>query len=90
MRLATLAWVRQGEIIDGLVDLFIAPVHKIDSRAAADPEPVADLHRVRGKENLLFRLAEAALDHPDDTVRNALYPIVTPATAVRPGSRGPG
>ena len=31
---------------------------------------------MRGKENLLFRLAEAALDHPDDTVRAALYPVV--------------
>lgn len=80
--LATLAWTRQGEIIDGLVDLFIALVHKIDSRAAAgaQAELVADLRRVRGKENLLFRLAEAALDHPDDTVRHALYPVVAPAT----------
>lgn len=80
--LATLAWVRQGEIIDGLVDLLIALVHKMNSRAAAgaQAELVADLHRVRGKENLLSRLAEAALDHPDDTVRNALYPVVAPAT----------
>jgi len=80
--LATLAWVRQGEIIDGLVDLLIALVHKIDNRAVqgAQAELVADLHRVRGKENLLFRMAEAALDHPDDTVRNAVYPVVAPAT----------
>jgi TnpA family transposase len=80
--LAALAWTRQGEIVDGLVDLLIALVHKIDARAeqGAQAELVADLHRVRGKENLLFRLAEAALDHPDDTVRNALYPVVGPST----------
>jgi hypothetical protein len=68
--LATLAWTRQGEIVDGLVDLLIALVHKIDARAeqGAQAELVADLHRVRGKENLLFRLAEVALEHPDDTV----------------------
>jgi TnpA family transposase len=80
--LAALAWVRQGEIVDGLVDLLIALVHKIDARAeqGAQAELVADLHRVRGKENLLFRLAEAALDHPDETVRNALYPVVGPST----------
>lgn len=49
--LATLAWVRQGEIIDDLVDLLIALVHKIDSRAVqgAQAELVADLHRVRGR-----------------------------------------
>jgi hypothetical protein len=80
--LAALAWTRQGEIVDGLVDLLIALVHKIDARAeqGAQAELVADLHRVRGKENLLFRLAEAALDHPDDTVRAALYPVVGPST----------
>jgi TnpA family transposase len=80
--LAALAWTRQGEIVDGLVDLLIALVHKIDARAeqGAQAELVADLHRVRGKENLLFRLAEAALEHPDDTVRQALYPVVGPTT----------
>jgi len=80
--LAALAWTRQGEIVDGLVDLLIALVHKIASHAeqGAQAELVADLHRVRGKENLLYRLAEAALDHPDDTVRNALYPVVGPGT----------
>jgi hypothetical protein len=80
--LATLAWTRQGEIVDGLVDLLIALVHKIDARAeqGAQAELVADLHRVRGKENLLFRLAEVALEHPDDTVRNALYPVIGPNT----------
>ncbi|MDN5797939.1 MAG: Tn3 family transposase [Intrasporangium sp.] len=80
--LAALARTRQGEIVDGLVDLLIALVHKIASHAeqGAQAELVADPHRVRGKENLLFRLAEAALDHPDDTVRDALYPVVGPAT----------
>lgn len=80
--LAALAWTPQGEIVDGLVDLLIALVHKIASHAeqGAQAELVADLHRVRGKENLLYRLAEAALDHPDDTVRTALYPVVGPAT----------
>jgi hypothetical protein len=31
---------------------------------------------VRGKEAILFRLAEAAVAHPDDTVRTALFPVV--------------
>lgn len=43
-------------------------------------ELLADLRRVRGKQAILFRLAEAALDYPDDTVRDALYPVVSEAT----------
>lgn len=80
--LAALAWVRQGELVDGLVDLLIALVHKIEANAArgAERDLTADLHRVRGKETMLYRLAEAALDHPDDIVRDALYPVVGPAT----------
>ena len=40
----------------------------------------AELRRVAGKESILFKLAEAALDHPDETVRHALYPIVGEGT----------
>ncbi len=39
-------------------------------------ELINELKRVRGKENILFRLAEAAVDHPDDLVREAVYPVV--------------
>ena len=76
--LACLCWQRTAELTDGLVDLLIALVHKIDARAEyrVERELLAELHRVRGKEGILFSLAEAALDHPDETVRAALYPRV--------------
>jgi hypothetical protein len=75
--LAALCWVRSTEIIDALVDLLIGLVHKINARAdrRVERELIDDLRRVRGKEAILFRLAEAAIEHPDDTVRNALYPV---------------
>jgi TnpA family transposase len=78
--LAALAWSRQTELVDGLTDLLIALVHKIYSRAenAAEKELLADLRRVRGKDGLLYRLAEAALAQPEETVRVALYPVVGP------------
>jgi len=80
--LAALCWVRQGELVDGLVDLLIALIHKIGARAeqTAERQLLADLRRVRGKEGLLYRLAEAALDHPDETLRAALYPVIGEAT----------
>ena len=76
--LAALCWVRSAEITDALVDLLIGLVHKINARAdrRVERELIDDLRRVRGKEAILFRLAEAAVEHPDDTVRQALYPVV--------------
>jgi len=80
--LAALCHRRVTEITDSLVDLLVGLVHKIDTRAErrVQGELLADLRRVRGKQAILFRLAEAALDHPDDTVRDALYPVVSEAT----------
>nr|WP_211210202.1 hypothetical protein [Actinopolyspora halophila] len=76
--LAALCWIRQTEITDALVELLIALVHKVNARAErrVERELTDDLRRVRGKEGLLFRLADAALEHPDEQVRTALYPVV--------------
>lgn len=76
--LAALCWTRSAEITDALVDLLLALILKINTRAdrRVERELTEDLRRVRGKEGLLFRLAEAAIDHPDDTVRAALFPVV--------------
>jgi hypothetical protein len=80
--LAALCAVRAAEIIDGLVDLLTALVLKIDTRAErrVEGELISDLKRVRGKEGILFRLAEAALEQPDEIVRRALYPVVGEGT----------
>ena len=80
--LAALCWVRSAEITDALVDLLIGLVHKINARAdrRVERELIDELRRVRGKEAILFRLAEAAVEHPDDTVREALYPVVSEKT----------
>nr|WP_228717521.1 Tn3 family transposase [Allosaccharopolyspora coralli] len=80
--LAALCWTRQSEITDALVDLLIALVHKINAKAdrKVERELTDDLRRVRGKEGILFRLADAALEHPDEHVRTALYPVVGEAT----------
>jgi len=61
--LAALCSVRTAELTDGLVDLLITLVQKIDARAEdrVEGELTNDLKRVRGKEGILFRLAEAAM-----------------------------
>ena len=35
---------------------------------------------MRGKQGILFKLAAAVVDHPDELVRTALYPVVGEAT----------
>jgi TnpA family transposase len=80
--LAALCWVRTTEITDGLVDLLVGLVHRIDARAErrVEAELLNDLRRVRGKESILFALAAAALEDPDQTIREALFPVVSEST----------
>jgi hypothetical protein len=41
---------------------------------------IADYKRVSGKNNLLFQIAEASLYHPDETVKEVVYPIANEST----------
>jgi hypothetical protein len=74
--LAALLYCRGREITDTLVDLLIATVHRINARAERRvvDEFVADLKRVSGKENILFRISEAAVGDPDGVVRDVVFP----------------
>lgn len=76
--LAALVRTREREITDTLVDLLITTVHRIGARAdrRVTDELINAFKRVTGKENILFAMAEAALDHPDETVREAVFPAV--------------
>ena len=42
-----------------------------------DRELTEDLRRVRGKENILFKVADAALGQLDDSVRQVIFPAVS-------------
>ncbi len=75
---SALCFSREREITDSLVDLLIQLVHKIGARAErrVEKELLEDLKRVHGKTNILFRMAEAAVEQPEGTVREVLYPVV--------------
>ena len=77
--LAAFCWQRRQEIIDGLVELLIEIIHRITTRAERKviKELVQDLRTVQGKTTLLYRLAEAAIDHPEGIVREVLFPVVS-------------
>jgi hypothetical protein len=76
--MAALLWWREREITDGLLDLLLRVIHKIGARAErrVETEVLQDLKKVTGKTNLLFRLAEMAVENPEGTVREVLYPVV--------------
>lgn len=76
--LAAFCWVRQREITDQLVDLFIRVLKDIRLRAEhrEERELFADFVRVGGKQQLLFRLAQAMWDNPDGIISEVLYPLV--------------
>jgi hypothetical protein len=76
--LAVFCWVRQRKIMDYLADLFIRTLRTIRLRAKSRVEKriIADYIRVGGKQQLLFRLAQAMQAHPDGAIKDVLYPIV--------------
>jgi hypothetical protein len=78
MLLAALVHQREREITDTLVELLIATVHRIGARAErrVTNELINAFRRVTGKENILFAIAEAALEQPDDPVRAVVFPAV--------------
>ncbi|MGH3304903.1 MAG: Tn3 family transposase, partial [Streptosporangiaceae bacterium] len=76
--LAALCWTRQAELVDGLVELLIGLIHRINARAErrVEKELIGTLANVPGKRGIFTRIVDAALGHPDDTVREAVYPVV--------------
>src|SRR5215469_6464908 len=80
--LAGYCWRRRQEIVDTLVQLLLDMAHHLTTKAERRVEKafVKDIKKVSGKTTLLFRLAEAAVDKPDGTVREVVFPVVSEQT----------
>src|SRR5713101_2664883 len=80
--LAALVFQRTQEVTDSLVTLLIQIVHRIGARAERRVEAayLNDLKRVAGKTRILYRIADAALEHPDEPVREVVFPIANEQT----------
>jgi TnpA family transposase len=80
--LAALCHLRATELLDSLVDLLIALVHKINARAErrVEGELFKEFKAVHGKTGILFRIAEACVEAPDGTVREVVFPAAGEAT----------
>jgi hypothetical protein len=73
------ALLHEREITDTLVELLISTVHRIGARAEkkVTEQLINAFKKVSGKENILFKLAEASLGAPEGTVRQVAFPAVS-------------
>jgi len=80
--LAALVFQRTQEVTDALVTLLIQLVHRIGKRAERCVEAayMNDLKRVAGKSRILYRIADAVLEHPDEPVREVVFPVASEQT----------
>jgi hypothetical protein len=76
--LAALCWIRQAELVDGLVELLIGLIKRINARAErrVEKELIGELAHVPGKRGILGRMVNAALERPEGTVRQVVFPAV--------------
>src|SRR2546425_2508730 len=80
--LAAFGMLRGRALTDILVDLLLELVHRLGAQAERKVEKARgeDLKRVHGKTGMLYRLAEASLDHPTGVVQEVIFPVVSEAT----------
>jgi TnpA family transposase len=73
---------REAEIIDSLVELLLEITHRITVRAERRvvEELLEEYRQVRGKTDILFRVAEAAVGNPNGIVREVIFPVVGEGT----------
>ena len=94
--LTIFCWLRRQEIRDNLIDLLIRIIHKLSVKAEKRVirELAGELEKVDNKTHLLYRLAEAAVDKPDGTIKDVLFPVVGESTlealAKEYHAQGPG
>ncbi len=76
--LAAFCFLRRQEILDTLADLLLDVVQHLGVKAErkVERELMRDFKRISGKNTMLYQIAEAAVEHPDDPVREVLYPVV--------------
>jgi hypothetical protein len=80
--LAAFFWLRKREITDNLIELLIKIIHRIGVKAEkkVDKELLNDFRKVNNKSELLYHIAEIAVDNPDGIIKEVLYPVVNEQT----------
>ncbi len=79
---AMFCWRRRQQLTDLLLDLLLQVTHHLGARAEKkiDQRHFAQFKKVRGKAQLLFKLAETTVDQPDGIIKDVVYPVVSQKT----------
>ncbi|MGA7937808.1 MAG: Tn3 family transposase [Kovacikia sp.] len=79
---AAFCWQRSQEITDSLVELLVQITHRlhVNAERRVDKQLIEEFKRVDGKPRLLFEIAQASLERPEEPVKDVVYPVVSPKT----------
>ena len=83
--MAIFCHIRTELLADSLGDLFVKLVRKIEksSENYVNKTVVKEIKRVEGKLDILYKLAETSLEHPDGVIKDTIYPVVDIETLKR-------
>ncbi len=84
-RMATMAcfiYMRSQLLTDDVADLFIKLIHNMKSSAEVhvNKKIISEVKKVNGKFDILYLIAEAALENPKGVIEDEIYPIVNQET----------
>lgn len=77
--LAIFFWLRYREITDNLIELLIQIIHRIGIRAEnkVEKELLNDFKKVNGKNHILQKMVDVAVNYPEGIIKDVLYPVVS-------------
>lgn len=80
--MAAFCMERSQEITDNLIELLMTIIKRLSTRAERriNKELVSEIQEVSGKTNILFRIAEVAVEMPGGVIEQVIYPVVSQKT----------
>lgn len=80
--MACFFYIRSQLLTDDVADLFIKLIHNMKSSAEVhvNKKIITDVKKVNGKFDILYLIAEAALENPKGLIEDEIYPIVNQDT----------
>ena len=80
--MACFIYMRSQLLTDDVADLFIKLIHNMKSSAEVhvNKKIISEVKKVNGKFDILYLIAQAALENPKGVIEDEIYPIVNQET----------